>query len=142
MVDLCQPVHIVRSYNVMADWTNLTDRQLVNKLVNNGKALENKMDTFKIKMDMALESMAKLETHFTDLENEVKYIEREYEEQKLELAEIKSTMATSENVLELKQKIVERGNYSRRNNILIQNIPEGVEDADCKGFVKDFWKNS
>ncbi|KAK2140393.1 hypothetical protein LSH36_1368g00003 [Paralvinella palmiformis] len=131
-----QPVHIVRSYNVMADWTSLTDRQLVNKQVNNGKALENKMDTFKIKMDMALESMAKLETHFTDLENGVEYIEREYEEQKLELAEIKSTMATSENVLELKQKIVERGNYSRRNNILIQNIPEGVEDADCKGNPK------
>jgi len=65
----------------------------------------------------------------------VEYIEREYDEQKPELAEVKSIMATSENVLELKQKIVERGNYSRRNNILIQNIPEGV---DYKEFVKCF----
>jgi len=39
-------------------------------------------------------------------------------------------------VLVLKKKIVEQCNYSRRNNILIQNIPEGVEDADCKEFVK------
>ena len=53
-----------------------------------------------------------------------------------------STKAASENVLELGEKIVEQGKPSRRNNILIQNIPEGVEDADCKGFVKDFWKNS
>jgi len=38
----------------------------------------------------------------------VEYIEREYEEERLELTEIRGTMATSENVLELKEKIVEQ----------------------------------
>ena len=52
-----------------------------------------------------------------------------------------STKAASENVLELGKKIVEQGKPSRRNNILIQNIPE-VEDADCKEFIKGFWKRS
>ena len=47
-------------------------------------------------------------------------------------------MATPENVLEPKTKIMEQGNYSRRNNILIQNIPEGVEDPDCIEFDKRF----
>jgi len=41
----------------------------------NSQYLKNKMDTLKIKVDMALESIAKLETCFTDLENVVEYIE-------------------------------------------------------------------
>ena len=87
----------------MADWTSLTDRQLLEKLVNNSQALESKMNVLKIKVDMSLESIFKQETRFTDVENGVEYIEREYEEQKPELAEIKSIMTTPENVLELKK---------------------------------------
>jgi len=57
----------------MADWTSLTDRQLLEKLVNNS---QNKMNILKMKVDMVLGSIAKLETRFTDLENGVEYIER------------------------------------------------------------------
>jgi len=34
---------------------------------------------------------------------------------------------------------MEPGNYSIRNNILVQNIPERVEDGDCTEFVKPFF---
>ncbi|KAK2148618.1 hypothetical protein LSH36_488g00005 [Paralvinella palmiformis] len=82
------------------------------------------MDTLKIKVDMALNSIAELETRFTDLENGVEYIEREYDEQKPELAEVKSIMATSENVLELKQKIVEREEIWKDDKALKSRMKE------------------
>ena len=60
----------------MANWTSLTNRQLLEKLVNNSQALESKMNVLKIKVDMSLESISKQETRFTDVENGVEYIER------------------------------------------------------------------
>ena len=49
-------------------------------------------------------------------------------------------LPTKEDYKALEDKIDDQENRSRRNNIILHNVPEKAEGDDCAGFVQDFIK--
>ena len=108
------------------------------------------LDSLVVKIDSALSRLEKvekrvevMETTFTDLENAASFLEVTVEEVKEELTDAKETFATTEQVRKLQSEIVDLSNRSRRNNIVLHNVPEEAEGKgtiDCTNFVNQFLK--
>ena len=107
-----------------------------------------KIDTIERKVDSYLENVNKVETrvekleaNFAELERGVSYMEQDLEQVKTDCEAMKETKADLSEFMALKMKVVDLGNRSRRNNIVLHNVPEGSEgdkEFDLSKFVESF----
>lgn len=84
--------------------------------------------------------MKRLDANYTELEHGVSYMEQDIEQIKADTESIKRDNVELSDYQALKDRVVDLGNRSRRNNIVLHNVPEGVEgeDIDLSGFVESF----
>ena len=50
-------------------------------------------------------------------------------------------MVSKEELAAIENELIDQSNRSRRNNIVLYNVPEGEEKGDVLGFVQDLIKN-
>ncbi|XP_041467499.1 uncharacterized protein LOC121417833 [Lytechinus variegatus] len=122
---------------------NSTD-QLLREILNKVSGLENlykKVDIISEKVVNIERKVEALDTRIIDLEQGFEFIETEVMDLKRQVEEIKDMKADVKYANELKRNVVDLVNRSKRNNVVLHGIPEGVEgDAhDCSHFVKEFF---
>ena len=98
----------------------------IDKLSNQLDSLCSRMDTMELKVK-------DLESQNKDLEEGVGHIETELQG----IRKVLDTKASSMELKKVNEQIVDLVNRSKRNNIVIHNIPEGAEGdtPDCCGLV-------
>ena len=110
---------------------DLSDRQLLEMLLK-------KVDGVHSKLKSVEQQMKAFDNRLVDLENGVSFIEQEYEDQKKLLKTVKGKVDAVD-ITYVNNKLSELENYSRKNNIILRNLPEGIEDGvECKSIVETF----
>lgn len=101
-------------------------------------------------LDKLSNQLDSLCSRMDELESKVKYIEYHFEEGmdhiELELKEIREELKSKASLEELNKAnttIIDLVNRSKRNNIVIHNIPEGAEgnSPDCSGLVQSILRD-
>ena len=126
--------------------SGLTDRELLELLWQKMMSL----DCLKVrvaKIETKVEEMENnvrdLDTRIQELDEGTSYMENDFMDLKSEVKEMKEQMISVESFNEIKSEIVDMSNRIRRNNIVLHNVPEGVEDEEgCTSFVQNLVKGT
>ena len=122
------------------DMPNLTDRQLLEKIwvkMSMIDKLSEQMDSIVSKVTEFEKRLDCCEATIQDMQNGLGFIESDYEHFKADLNQMKDNFVSKDELISLKEEVIDLSNRSRRNNIVIHNVPEGEEGEDILGFVQD-----
>lgn len=121
--------------NKASETNKLSDRQILEMLVAKVDQTLRKLDTMESQMKV-------FDTRLQDLENGVSFMEQEYEHQKDAIKQLEETVSKV-SVEQINKKLTDLENYTRRNNVVIRNLPEGSEKEEgCQAFVERFVKEN
>lgn len=97
------------------------------------------MNAMKKRVDDIEDRLKVVETHYTDLDHGVSYIETQMEEVSTAIA----MKANTSSIEELNAQVVDLVNRNKRNNVILHNIPEKTEGevADCSALVDSLAKH-
>ena len=115
----------------------LSDRELLENLYEKVNILDEKLDICLQRINKVEKRVEHIENNMTDLENGLAFMESEYEQHKQEIRNMQGNLREIE---PMKNRIIEIENASRRNNLILVNIPEKVEEHDCTNYVSNFIK--
>ena len=101
------------------------------------------LSSFIDKVDRIQKNVQEMQTTVVDLENGLSHIEHDVEVLKEAVESLKECSKKKDEVIKNNQmEIIDLSNHSRRNNVIIYNIPEGEEDeTGCLDFATKFLKN-
>ena len=71
----------------------------------------------------------------------VSFIETEFQEKKSKIDKFGEEFVTKKEIDSIKKEVIDSSNRSRRNNIVLHNVPEGEEsEIRCAEYVTKFLK--
>ena len=125
----------------------VTDRELLQQIwskMTSIDALHEKVDSFIGRINSVEKKVAAMDEKLEEMERGVSHIETEFESQRTVIDRVDNDYVTRDELRQVQNKLVDMGNRSRRNNIRINNIPEGKEGTEynCHEFVESFVKES
>ena len=95
------------------------------------------------RIDNVEKKVTELQNHMEDIDQGVSFIETEFQEQKDKIAKVKEESISKKELELIKKEIIDLSNRSRGNNVVLHNIPEGVEnDLGCENYVLKFLKET
>ena len=86
-------------------------------------------------------TMEAMDTRLGEMENGVDFMETDIEGLKGQVKELRTEKADAKDVNELKKNVVDLVNRSKRNNVILHGVPEGVEGDthDCVNYARTFF---
>lgn len=126
--------------------TDSTDRLLRDILqkVSNLEEINKKVDMISQKVVNIEKKIEAFDTRLIDLENGMGFLESEVMDLKEEVKILRDGKASIEYANELRKSVVDLVNRSKRNNIVLHGIPEGVEGEthDCSEYARTFFASN
>ena len=121
----------------------LSDIQLkFDKLMEGKVETDKKLSQILQKMSKTEKDVAKLKKKQEELESSTQFLSDEMEKMK-ECVDVENPGSVSKHMAALEKKIDDLENRSRRNNVIVWNIPQASENssATCEEFVESFLTN-
>ena len=116
--------------------SNMSDRQLMEIIWEKVTDMGNNLKSFVKRIDNVEKKVTELQNRMEDIDQGVSFIETEFQEQKDKIAKVKEESISKKELELIKKEIIGLSNISRRNNVVLHSIPEGVEnDLGCQNYV-------
>ena len=126
----------------MAD-SQMSDRQLLELISKKVSVMDEKLNSIVGRIDKVENEVSELQTHVEELDRGVSFIETEFQEQKSKIDKFGEEFVTKKEIDSIKKEVIDSSNRSRRNNIVLYNVPEGEEsEIGCAEYVTKFLKET
>ena len=126
----------------MAD-SQMSDRQLLELISKKISVMDEKLNSIVGRIDKVENEVSELQTHVEELDRGISFIQTEFQEQKSKIDKFGEEFVTKKEIDSIKKEVIDSSNRSRRNNIVLYNVPEGEEsEIGCAEYVTKFLKET